>query len=367
MIDFRYHIVSLVSVFLALAVGIVLGAGPLRDDIGSQLSGQVEQLRTETEDLRSQVDAGEARAADANGWITATGPALVDETLTGQDVALVVADETLAQTTQQVTDLVRAAGGDVTLSVRLSPVMWETDGEQARTAASDAIRAIDPALLEAGPGDAPADTDRMAAALARVLPQDAGTERRTAVLAALSDASLATVSGDAEAGATSVLVLAGDPAPVEDAVAPEVAADIAGQRQDALAAMLTVLIEDEVPTVVAGTLADATREEGLVRSVRRGGDLGDVSTVDSIEQPEGLVTAVLALAEQTVGESGSYGLADGAADRLPDLAELSELLDAAGGDGSGPTDGTEPADAEGAALPTAPAGGPAAPGEEEAA
>ena len=30
MIDFRYHLVSLVSVFLALAVGIVLGAGPLQ-------------------------------------------------------------------------------------------------------------------------------------------------------------------------------------------------------------------------------------------------------------------------------------------------------------------------------------------------
>ena len=33
MIDFRYHLVSLVSVFIALAVGIVLGAGPLKDPI----------------------------------------------------------------------------------------------------------------------------------------------------------------------------------------------------------------------------------------------------------------------------------------------------------------------------------------------
>ena len=47
MIDFRYHLVSLISVFLALAVGIVLGAGPLRESLGDQLAGQVEQLRTE--------------------------------------------------------------------------------------------------------------------------------------------------------------------------------------------------------------------------------------------------------------------------------------------------------------------------------
>ena len=40
MIDFRYHLVSLISVFLALAVGIVLGAGPLRENLGDQLAGE---------------------------------------------------------------------------------------------------------------------------------------------------------------------------------------------------------------------------------------------------------------------------------------------------------------------------------------
>ena len=34
-IDFRYHLVSIVSIFLALAVGIVLGAGPLKEDLGN--------------------------------------------------------------------------------------------------------------------------------------------------------------------------------------------------------------------------------------------------------------------------------------------------------------------------------------------
>ena len=56
MIDFRYHLVSLISVFLALAVGIVLGAGPLRDGISDVLTGQVDQLRTDREDLRSQLE-----------------------------------------------------------------------------------------------------------------------------------------------------------------------------------------------------------------------------------------------------------------------------------------------------------------------
>ena len=47
MIDFRYHIVSLVAVFLALGVGIVLGSGPLDE----QIQGA---LQTQTNDLRGQ-------------------------------------------------------------------------------------------------------------------------------------------------------------------------------------------------------------------------------------------------------------------------------------------------------------------------
>ena len=41
MIDFRYHLVSIVSIFLALAVGIVLGAGPLKEDLGNTLTREV--------------------------------------------------------------------------------------------------------------------------------------------------------------------------------------------------------------------------------------------------------------------------------------------------------------------------------------
>ena len=45
MIDFRYHLVSLISVFLALAVGVVLGAGPLQNSLGTALNDQVTALR----------------------------------------------------------------------------------------------------------------------------------------------------------------------------------------------------------------------------------------------------------------------------------------------------------------------------------
>jgi hypothetical protein len=56
-IDFRYHVVSIVAVFIALAVGIVLGSGPLKDDISGFLEDRTEQLAQEKVELQGEVSA----------------------------------------------------------------------------------------------------------------------------------------------------------------------------------------------------------------------------------------------------------------------------------------------------------------------
>ena len=38
MINFRYHVVSIIGIFVALAVGVVLGAGPLQTRIRAGVS-----------------------------------------------------------------------------------------------------------------------------------------------------------------------------------------------------------------------------------------------------------------------------------------------------------------------------------------
>ena len=40
MVNFRYHIVSLTAVFVALCLGVVLGAGPLQSRISSGLASK---------------------------------------------------------------------------------------------------------------------------------------------------------------------------------------------------------------------------------------------------------------------------------------------------------------------------------------
>src|SRR3954471_20598910 len=89
MLDFRYHALSLVAVFLALAIGIVLGV-----TIGDSLVSDAERslrgnLRADVE--KAHVDASEART-ELNGrdrMLDQLYPQLVGSRLGGERVALV--------------------------------------------------------------------------------------------------------------------------------------------------------------------------------------------------------------------------------------------------------------------------------------
>lgn len=77
MIDFRYHIVSLIAVFLALGVGILVGTTVLDAATVSVLRRQVQTLgnnldstRREISELRAESDRGRAVIEAATPWTT---------------------------------------------------------------------------------------------------------------------------------------------------------------------------------------------------------------------------------------------------------------------------------------------------------
>ena len=82
MIDFRYHIVSLVAIFMALAVGIVLGSGPLKDDISGFLEDRTQQLADEKVSLQGEVSALRAEIESSEQFAELSQPVLVDGLLT---------------------------------------------------------------------------------------------------------------------------------------------------------------------------------------------------------------------------------------------------------------------------------------------
>ena len=66
MIDFRYHLVSLVAVFLALALGVLLGTTQLNGAVLDDLRGQVRGLAEDKRDLQADLRAlqGQTRNDD---------------------------------------------------------------------------------------------------------------------------------------------------------------------------------------------------------------------------------------------------------------------------------------------------------------
>ena len=89
MIDFRYHVISIVAVFLALATGLVLGASLLNTQLIETQNAQNESLIDDKNALRDEVDALEEQQDSLEQFISAVGPLAVRDLLVGQRVVLV--------------------------------------------------------------------------------------------------------------------------------------------------------------------------------------------------------------------------------------------------------------------------------------
>jgi Copper transport outer membrane protein, MctB len=120
LIDFRYHLVSIVAVFLALAIGIVVGSTALQGRVVNALNraskAEVKhngQLRAQNKVLTRQLAAEDLFARTASGY-------LLGHLLDGERVVLVTAPGADSQTVSGVTSALRTAGATVTGQVSLT-------------------------------------------------------------------------------------------------------------------------------------------------------------------------------------------------------------------------------------------------------
>src|ERR1017187_455438 len=105
---------------MALAVGIVLGAGPLKGDIGASLTQQVTQLRAEKAQLRSDLDVANRDTSAHDTFDSVVAPAVIRGQLTGKTVALLVAPGTDADLVKNATTSLVGAGARVGSTVTLT-------------------------------------------------------------------------------------------------------------------------------------------------------------------------------------------------------------------------------------------------------
>lgn len=353
MIDFRYHIVSLISVFLALAVGIALGAGPLKESIGDTLTGQVDQLRAEKEDLRAEVDRLSSDLKDSQAAITALSPSVMADVLGGRRVALVVLDEVDPAVTSAVSAAIGQAGGSVTAVATVTPA-WT---DPTRTAFRQSLAGTMVSYLDQVPSaDSGADVelaDALVEGLTVASPTDPDTlsDNAGVLLDLLSgDAGLVSLANPVTTPADAVLLVAGpilptdvDMATVEPTATPSESAtspsttsgtspslpsaslDAASRaaRLDAWTALATAAQQRSAGgLVVTGEVSDT----GLVHAIRSDEQLASmIATVDGVRTPQGLLAVPLGLADRIAGVVGQYGAGPQATAPMPDRMELPQI------------------------------------------
>jgi outer membrane murein-binding lipoprotein Lpp len=302
MISLRYHAVSIAAVFLALAVGVVLGSSGVSDRVLGAVSAQRDDLDAQVTRLTAERDALAAQQRAAGEFASRVGPATVRGLLTGQTVALVVAGADPADR-DAVAGLIGQSGGTVTGMVELTDAV----GDPAR---ADQLRELTSQLLPVGAQlPAASDTGSLVGGLlggvllAREGQLPVSRDDADSVLTGLTSAGFVH-PGQSPGAANLVLVLTGGARTGIDA------ADSAAVYAR-LAAQLDLTGSGAVLAGAEGS-ADATGAVGVARADPQ--VVGRLSTVDDVQTGSGRVATVLALQEQLDNRAGSYGTGSGAVD-----------------------------------------------------
>lgn len=312
MIDFRYHLVSIIAVFMALAVGIVVGSGPLKDPIDNAIQSEVDQLRNEKEDAQTRQADLEDELRYSNEIADQLNPQLSGAGLAGRRVLLVSLPGTATSLVDDLEATVTKAGATVSGTVGITDAWSDPEGAAALDAVVTDEDTIPPGFTFPVDGSA---TDRAAAVLASaVLTREsavAGTpdEDAATVLAALGELGVVTVEGSPSERASVALVVAPAPPAQDD--------DGSSAVTSAQVRLATALDDAGLGTVVAGASPSAG-SGGLVAATREDDSASaSVSTVDAAQLEWGRVAAAMALVSEASGTTGSYGYGDGADLLLP--------------------------------------------------
>ena len=119
MITFRHHVISLAAVFVALAIGVVLGAGAFSGPLASGLRGDKGDLQQQISALNDEKTALNQRLSAAGDFDTKMAVRIVRDALTGKSVVLFRTPDAVDDDVDAVTRLIGQAGGSVTGTIAL--------------------------------------------------------------------------------------------------------------------------------------------------------------------------------------------------------------------------------------------------------
>jgi hypothetical protein len=310
-INFRYHVVSLTAVFLALAIGLVVGTAALNGPLSDALNDRVNALSRQNQQYRDQVNHLEAEANKQEQFAKDSAPIMLAGKLANRRV-LVVSMSSASKYVSGVLDYLAIAGVKVTGRVEVQDRFTDPANNEELLDVANYSRPPSVSVLPTNSNGVETSTGLLSAVLLDRIP-GVPDEDRIKVLTAYTSRGYIIVTGDIAAVgvAEAVVVVAGSPYVDREA----------SKKIAAVVTMVTGLhqragLDVKVPIVVAGNGAGG---EGNVLSQVRGDPTltKNVSTVDNVSTEQGRVVAALALAEQFDGHTGHYGIDTGSTSLMP--------------------------------------------------
>jgi hypothetical protein len=315
MINFRFHIASLIAVFLALALGVLMGYGVLSQPTVSGLQHRIDTVENNANERKRENDDLHDQLNQLQGYVDGTAQFATAGRLDGVTVVVLAARGVNADSVTKTVELLRQAGANVPGVFWLEP-KWSLSNATDVRSLADAIDKTErnPAALRADAWTAVAQ--RLAVGDAAAAQVGSGGPD---VLQRLSDAGFIKLEGVGDVS-TSGFSYAGYPGRQARALL------IAGTGEKVNAAVLInpaagALGAANVPTVASEIFQqqDNGPDRGaLLADIRSDQSLDQVvATVDDLDLEQGRVIGVLALADLGRGAVGHYGYGAGATRSVP--------------------------------------------------
>lgn len=291
MFDLRYHLASLAAVFIALAVGILLGvaiSGKLSEAENAIAHDRIDQLQGQLKAANARADIIGRRNDAAEQLLEISYPALMEDRLDGLNVGVLFVGPVDGSVRSAIERTLSDAGAGE--PVRLTAVDTPVDAGEL-----DAALNGDQTLAQYAEGGD--DFASLGTALGEELVEGDGTPMWSALSSKLVEERSGASTPDLDA-----VVVVRSWAPPEDPTSEQEAQ--ARPTETLVDGLLSGLQQSAVPVVGVETTTEDASAIDLYRAQ-------GVSSVDDVETLAGRIALALLLAG---GEPGHYGVKDSASD-----------------------------------------------------
>jgi hypothetical protein len=303
-IDFRYHLVSIIAIFLALAVGLVVGATSLSGPVETALSKAEKAVTAANNNYRAENDLLNRRVDNDQAFAQAASGRLVGGLLTGENVAVIDAPDVASPVISGVIATLEQAGAKVTTQVQLQPTFLATGGP-TESSLTDLARQLSTQFSVALPTGA-------------LYPAQSGQQQAAGLIAA----SLVSKNGIGLPAATSQAILSGFASRgfLQVIKGPSAAAPAAlavlltpsGTRPPAESQALVAVAAELKPVSLATVMAAGLSPVNASNAVTLEASTGTVTTVDYADTETGQIYVAQALRNLLDGKPPTaYGVGPG--------------------------------------------------------